>query len=86
MTPLHRASRSMMVEVCRRLINDYPGLSDQQTYMSRSPGGYTALHGMCVQSVPRQNPERHRQICDMLIDSMSAETGKGDNDTAFGQT
>ena len=86
MTPLHRATRSMMVRFVHRLISANPACVDEVTFMSRSPGGYTALHGMAVAPVPADRPERHLEISDLLIAHMSEDTGKwGGNCTAFGQ-
>ena len=73
-TALHRASRSLLVRVVKRLLHMQPELANVQTFPSRSPGGYTALHGMACLLKPREDrPEWHDIICKMLIDNMTGD-------------
>ena len=73
-TALHKASRALLVRVVARLLKEAPDLANVQSYPSRSPGGYTPLHGMACLPRPKEDrPERHDQICKMLIDAMSVD-------------
>jgi len=72
LTPLHRASRALNVEIVGEILEASKFAADVRTYPSRNPGGVTPLMGMCTLGVPKDAESRTAkgQIIGQLLAAM----------------